>query len=58
MFYKDGSYFKGSMNGDKWYKGIFFDVEKEHFIGEFKNNNPWNGNWYKHIKEQTITDGK
>lgn len=28
MFYKDGSYFRGSMNNDKWFKGIFFDVEK------------------------------
>lgn len=58
MFYKDGSYFKGSMNEDKWYKGLFFDVEKEHFIGEFKNNSPWNGDWYKHVKEQTIVDGQ
>lgn len=58
MFYKDGSYFKGSMNEDKWYKGLLFDVEKEHFIGEFKNNAPWNGDWYKHVKEQTIVDGQ
>lgn len=58
MFYKDGSYFKGSMNEDKWYKGLFFDVEKEHFIGEFENNKPWNGDWYKHIKEQTIVNGQ
>lgn len=58
MFYKDGSYFKGSMDEDKWRKGIFFDVEKEHFIGEFKNNSPWNGDWYKHVKAQTITDGQ
>lgn len=58
MFYKDGSYFKGSMNEDKWEKGIFFDVEKEHFIGEFKNNAPWNGDWYKHVKEQTIVNGQ
>ena len=58
MFYKDGSYFKGSMNEDKWYKGLFFDVEKAHFIGEFKDNKPWNGEWYKHVKEQTIVDGE
>ena len=58
MFYKDGSYFKGSMNEDKWYKGLFFDVEKEHFIGEFKNNAPWNGDWYKHVKVQTIINGQ
>ena len=58
MFYKDGSYFKGSMDEDKWNKGLFFDVEKAHFIGEFQNNAPWNGNWYKHVLEQTITNGK
>ena len=57
MFYKDGSYYKGSMDEDKWNEGIFFDVEKEHFIGEFKDNNPWNGDWYKHVKEQTIVNG-
>lgn len=58
MFYKDGSYFKGSMNEDKWLKGLFFDVEKAHFIGEFKDNSPWNGDWYKHVKEQSIVNGQ
>ncbi len=58
MFYKDGSYFKGSMNEDQWYWGLFFDVEKEHFIGAFKNNTPWTGYWYKHVKEQTIVNGQ
>lgn len=58
MFYKDGSYFKGSMDEDHWGKGLFFDVEEEHFIGEFRNNQPWNGAWYKHTKEQTIIDGQ
>lgn len=58
MFYKDGSYFKGSMNEDKWDKGLFFDVEKTHFIGEFRDNKPWNGKWYKHIMEQTIINGQ
>jgi len=58
MFYKDGSYYKGSMDEDKWNKGIFFDVEKEHFIGEFKDNKPWNGAWYKHVQEQTIVNGR
>lgn len=58
MFYKDGSYYRGSMDEDKWHKGLFFDVEKAHFIGEFKNNLPWKGDWYKHVIEQTISDGK
>ena len=49
---------KGSMDEDKWISGIFFDVEKEHFIGDFKENTPWNGDWYKHVKVQTIVNGK
>ena len=58
MFYRDGSYFRGSMNNDKWFKGIFFDVEKEHFVGEFNNGEPWNGTWYKHVPVQKIKDGQ
>lgn len=58
MFYRDGSYFKGSMKEDKWLEGLFFDVEKEHFIGEFKDNLPWNGEWYKHVQEQSIVNGQ
>ena len=59
MFYKDGSYFKGSMTDDKWDKGMFFDVkEKEHFKGEFKSYTPWNGCWYKHVKVQSIVNGQ
>ena len=58
MFYKNGSYYYGSMNEDKWIKGLLFNVEKEHFIGEFKDNQPWNGDWYKHVKVQTIIKGK
>lgn len=58
MFYKDGSYFKGSMDEDQWIEGLFFDVEKAHFIGKFQDNKPWNGDWYKHVKEQTIKNGK
>ena len=58
MFYKDGSYFSGSMNEDQWFKGLFFNVDKELYVGEFKNNVPWNGEWYKHVKVQTITNGQ
>jgi hypothetical protein len=58
MFYKDGSYFKGSMDEDKWHKGLFFDVDKQFFIGEFRNNLPWNGDWYSQRKVQTIVGGK
>ena len=43
---------------DKWQKDLFFDVEKSHFIGEFEDNNPYNGDWYSHVKVQTIEKGK
>lgn len=58
LFYKDGSYFKGSMKENEWESGIFFDVEKAHFVGDFRNNIPWNGTWYKHEKVQEIINGK
>lgn len=58
MFYKDGSYFKGSMDEDKWNKGLFYNVDKELFIGEFNNNQPWNGDWYSQKKVQTIINGE
>lgn len=54
MFYKDGSYFKGSMNNDQWYKGVYYDISNEHFVGEFKNNVPFIGTWYKHVPVQHL----
>lgn len=58
MFYQDGSYFKGSMSNDQWFKGTFFDVNDEHFVGEFKNNQPWSGEWYKHVAVQSVNEGE
>lgn len=57
MFYKDGSYFKGEMNEDKWFRGLFFDVENEHFIGTFNDNKPWSGTWFKHVEAQKVVNG-
>ena len=58
MFYKNGTYYHGSMNEDKWFKGLLFNVDGEHFIGEFEENKPWAGTWYKHVKVQTLVNGK
>ena len=58
LFYKDGSYFKGAMKENDWERGLFFDIDKAHFVGEFKDNIPWNGSWFKHEKVQTIENGK
>lgn len=54
MFYRDGSYFKGAMQNDKWQKGIFTDVDGATYIGSFSNNLPQNGTWYKLVKVQNI----
>lgn len=58
MFYKDGSYFRGKMDNDSWRDGVFYDVEDAHFKGTFKNNKPWNGDWYKHTLAQSVHNGE
>ena len=55
MFYRDGSYFRGSMDDDHWNKGTFYDVGGDYFEGTFKNNNPFEGKWYKHVFAQSLT---
>lgn len=57
MFYRDGSYFRGSMNNDNWHKGVFYNINNEHFVGVFRNNKPYTGTWYNHIPVQKINDG-
>lgn len=54
MFYKDGSYFHGSMVDDEWKEGMYFSTDNEHFVGEFCDNQPCEGSWYKHSKVQNI----
>lgn len=59
MFYKDGSYYKGSMNEDKWDEGIFYDIsENVYFKGTFVDNKANTGDWYKCNKVQSIESGK
>lgn len=57
LFYNDGSYFYGKMNDDQWIQGLFYDTEQEHFEGEFKNNKPYNGEWYQHKRVQEVSNG-
>lgn len=47
MFFKDGSYFHGSMENDVLKNGVFFDGRNKYFVGEFQENKPWKGRWYK-----------
>lgn len=57
MFYRDGSYFRGKMENDKWENGLFYDPkENEHFVGAFRNNNPYKGDWYKHEFAQRVDE--
>ncbi len=55
MFYRDGSYFRGSMEDDNWKKGKFYDIDGDFFVGTFKDNSPYIGNWYKHELIQNMT---
>lgn len=57
MFYRDGSYFRGSMKNDNWHKGVFYDINNEHFVGAFRNNQPYTGTWYNHVPVQKINCG-
>ncbi len=58
LFYNDGSYFYGKMEDDQWIMGLFLDTEQEHFEGQFKENQPYDGVWYKHVKAQEVKNGK
>lgn len=58
MFYKDGSNFKGKMVEDKWSEGMFFDINSQCFVGNFNDNRPYTGTWYKLEKVQEILYGR
>lgn len=58
LFYKDGNYYKGSMEDDKWGEGIMFNrSERQHFEGTFIDNEPSTGIWYQHKDVQHIYNG-
>lgn len=58
LFYRDGSYFHGSMDEDNWIRGTVFNVDKKLFEGEFSDNKPYTGTWYVHEKLKDIRDGQ
>lgn len=58
LLYSEGSFYYGSMYGDEWDTGMFYDKSKKsHFEGYFRENNPYNGTWYVSNKKQTIFNG-
>lgn len=58
LFYQDGDYYYGSMQGDKWDKGILYmNSDNSHFTGFFKNDKPYSGKWYDHKELYKLVDG-
>lgn len=59
LYYKNGDYYYGSMNGDKFDHGIFYNnSDKSHFEGRFVDNLPYEGTWYIHEESYKMEDGK
>jgi len=59
LFYQDGDYYYGSMQGDKWDYGILYmNSDNSHFEGSFNDNNPHNGTWYDHKRLYKLIDGE
>lgn len=58
LFYQGGDYYYGSMNGDKWEEGTFYNnSDYSHFTGTFNNNEPYTGGWYEHLLRYRLKNG-
>ncbi len=59
LYYDNGDYFYGSMSGDEWEKGVFYNnSDGSNFEGTFKNNEPYTGSWYDHKLLYNLEEGK
>lgn len=59
LFYQDGDYYYGAMEGDKWTNGLFYRrSDGTYFQGTFKDNEPFNGEWFDHVKKYNSVEGK
>ncbi len=59
LYYQNGDYFYGSMDGDNFLQGIFYsNSDRSHFEGYFENNKPYRGTWYNHEESYKLKDGK
>lgn len=59
LFYRDGDYYYGTMEGDSWKKGMWYsNSDKSHFEGTFKMNKPYTGWWYDHRRAYKVSYGK
>lgn len=59
LFYQDGDYYYGSMDGDKWERGILYmNSDNSHFVGTYNDNEPYNGEWFDHKMLYKLVDGQ
>lgn len=59
LYYQNGDYFYGTMNGDKFMNGIFYsNSDHSHFEGIFIDNKPYEGTWYNHEESYKLKDGR
>lgn len=55
LFYQDGDYFYGEMEGDNWQKGLWYSSsDHSHYEGRFLDNEPVDGWWYDHKKTYKV----
>lgn len=55
LFYQDGDYFYGKMEGDCWQEGLWYSsADHSHYEGLFKDNEPVDGWWYDHKKSYKV----
>ena len=59
LYYQNGDYFYGSMDGDKFLNGIFYsNSDQSHFQGSFVDNKPYEGTWYNHEESYELKGGQ
>lgn len=59
LYYQNGDYFYGKMEGDKWDEGVYYSTSKKsHFEGTFVDNLPSDGIWYRHEEAYKIKNGR
>lgn len=59
LFYQDGDYFYGAMEGDNWKEGLFYRrSDGTYFQGTFENNQPYDGEWYDHVRKHSSVKGE
>lgn len=59
LLYKHGDYFYGAMNGDVLKEGLFYgSSDTTYFKGVFRNNDTYDGAWYKCVLKHHVIKGQ